>query len=121
MKFLLLGRKSGALLLLLLFGMSICFSVFASDPATIEVNHDHSEAAAAAPPRDDEKNHPRLVRLDLFTKAGQQQRRHLQKTPQEEEGNPQVVDALYQGYGEHVSPCSFDLFLHFERITDSGV
>jgi hypothetical protein len=48
--------------------------------------------------------HGGLIRLPLVTgKEAHRRQRDLQETPQEEEGHPQQVDALYQGYGEHVS------------------
>ena len=51
---------------------------------------------------DSEAEASSLLRLPLLSRDFVQ-RRKLQTTPQEEEGHPQVVDALYQGYGEHVS------------------
>ena len=57
--------------------------------------HQDSEAAKT-------RQRDRMVRFDLLTRE-HLKRRRLQTTPEEEEGHPQVVDALYQGYGEHVS------------------
>lgn len=54
-----------------------------------------------------------LLHLPLLTDRTvvARRRRKLQETPEEEEGHPQVVDALYQGYGEHVRICAMDVYL----------
>lgn len=72
------------------FALLLLTSVLTTAIVSAEVSWKDSEAA--------------LLRLPLLS-AGhvQERRRKLQTTPQEEEGHPQVVDALYQGYGEHVS------------------
>lgn len=66
-----------------------------------QVQHSPLEASSSS------SSPPGLLRIPLMTDsqvAAQRRRnRKLQEiTPQEEEGHPQVVDALYQGYGEHV-------------------